>query len=352
MPSKPPENASLAIQNVVVPSVAGTSATIEWETDKPGTSQVNICDPAGICIQSEPKEDLVTTHSITMANLKADTKYHYTVISKDAAGNEAKSEGDLTTLKQIDTTPPMISEIKPLSITESSAIITWVTDEAATSQVSYGKTSSYGTDMSDDKLITSHVITLTKLEPATTYHFTVKSTDASSNEAASQTDQTFTTLQPIPVGPNVGNRAPDFTLQTSDGNSVTLSTLRGKIVIVNFWATWCGPCVAEMPNFQEIYNETDTWPHDQLEILAIHVQQQGSITPQDYKQNNQLTFPVLLDTTGEIAAKYTPPPDQLGNHYDGIPKTFFIDKDGIIQKFQYGSFQDKQTIEDILNSLK
>lgn len=97
-----------------------------------------------------------------------------------------------------DTTPPTISNVQVMDITDTSATITWTTDEPADSLVEYGTTTSYGSSEYDPTLTTSHSITLTGLSPGTTYHFRVSSTDAAGNTAVSQ-DYTFTTTQSSPT---------------------------------------------------------------------------------------------------------------------------------------------------------
>jgi len=238
---------------------------------------------------------------------------------------------------------PIIQGVSISSITETGAIIRWTTDEPATSQVKYGKTETYGsTTPLDTKLTTSHNVTLTGLDPNTTYHYTVISRDASGNKATFAEDQTFTTLPAIPVGYQKGNRAPDFTLKTLDNKTITLSKLQGKIVMVNFWATWCVPCKDELPFFQAISKD---WSGEELVILAIHVKN-GAATAQSWINDKEYTFPVLLDSEGNAQTLYgftasTP-----------IPKTFFIDRDGIIREVKDVSFSNQAEIESILNSLQ
>ena len=139
------------------------------------------------------------------------------------------------TLAQTDTTPPAITEINVPSIDETSATITWTTDEPATSQVKYGLEDTYGkTSDIDEQLTTSHTVTLTGLKTDTVYHYRVISNDISGNETISAVDNTLKTPAPIPIGVEIGNRAPDFTLETVDGNEISLKELKGKKVIINF----------------------------------------------------------------------------------------------------------------------
>ena len=139
-------------------------------------------------------------------------------------------------------------------------------------------------------------------------------------------------------GVQVGNPAPDFQLQDLDGQPVALSNLRGKAVLLNFWATWCPPCRREMSYIQEIYDE---WPEEWLVVLAINIGESASKV-REFIQNYGLSFPVLLDTKEDVAQKY---------NIRGIPTTFFIDKDGIIRVKIVGAFPSKAAIERNLNEI-
>ncbi len=139
-------------------------------------------------------------------------------------------------------------------------------------------------------------------------------------------------------GINEGELAPDFELQSLDGEAVSLSDFRGQPVLLNFWATWCGPCVGEMPLLQEIHEE---WEAKGLALLAVNV---GDTSTQvkDFMQSYNLSMPVLLDTRRSVSGRYS---------IIGIPTTFFIDKDGIIQEKVVGAFPDKESIERYLEEI-
>jgi thiol-disulfide isomerase/thioredoxin len=139
----------------------------------------------------------------------------------------------------------------------------------------------------------------------------------------------------VAVGTQTGNLAPDFQLQNLDGQTVSLSSLRGNPVMLNFWATWCGPCRAEMPYLQQIHDE---WSDRGLVLLAIDLGESSS-TVESYLKSNNLSLTVLLDTRQEVGRKYDIRP---------IPTTFFIDEDGIIQRVKVGAFQSKEQIEQYL----
>ena len=136
----------------------------------------------------------------------------------------------------------------------------------------------------------------------------------------------------------VGNPAPNFQLPDLDGQTISLNDLKGKPVLINFWATWCSPCVSEMPYIQEIHED---WSDTGLMVLAINIGDSPQAVEQ-FLQEHNLALPVLLDTQNRVAAQY-------GIQY--IPTTFFIDKDGIIQEKIVGAFTSKTQIETRLSKI-
>jgi len=141
-----------------------------------------------------------------------------------------------------------------------------------------------------------------------------------------------------PSGARVGEPAPDFKLQNLDGQYISLSDLRGKPVLLNFWATWCPPCRVEMPYLQEIFEE---WSDKGLVLLTIDIGE-GPSQIKEFLEANNLSLPVLLDTKKNVAQRY---------NITGIPTTFFIDKDGVIREKIIGAFPSKGAIEKHLNKI-
>ncbi|MFB0559368.1 MAG: TlpA family protein disulfide reductase [Dehalococcoidales bacterium] len=137
----------------------------------------------------------------------------------------------------------------------------------------------------------------------------------------------------------VGEPAPDFQLQNLDGQSVSLSDFQGKPILLNFWATWCSPCVYEMPFMQQVYEE---WSGKGLVLLAINIRENPSRV-KEFLQSLNLSLPVLLDTRQAAAQKY--------NVSGIIPTSFFIDSDGIIQEKIIGAFSSKEAIEKYLDKI-
>ena len=139
-------------------------------------------------------------------------------------------------------------------------------------------------------------------------------------------------------GTEVGKLAPDFQLQSLYEKTFSLSDFRGKAVLLNFWATWCGPCRAEMPFLQQVHEE---WAAEELVILAVDIGESQSEV-QEFMQNAKFTLFTLLDTHNDVALQY---------NIRAIPTTFFIDKDGIIQDLKIGAFSSELEITTWLSKI-
>jgi peroxiredoxin len=124
--------------------------------------------------------------------------------------------------------------------------------------------------------------------------------------------------------PRVGSEAPDFALKDLNGREVNLKDLRGRPVMINFWATWCPPCRQEIPVIEEMYRSTRH--RADYEILGVATQSDLS-TVRAFVGEFNMTFPVLPDVDGRVTSLY---------HILPIPTTFFIDKDGIIREIRVG----------------
>ena len=123
-----------------------------------------------------------------------------------------------------------------------------------------------------------------------------------------------------------GAVVPDFTAETVDGNTFNLSDQKGKVVLLNFWATWCGPCVGEMPAFERLYNEYG----EKVSILAVNCEEDKNTVSQ-FISDSGYTFPVAYDVDGDISTQYST---------SGIPYTLVIGKDGLIKKIFLGADSD------------
>ncbi|GGP16561.1 TlpA family protein disulfide reductase [Oceanobacillus neutriphilus] len=136
----------------------------------------------------------------------------------------------------------------------------------------------------------------------------------------------------VKEGLEIGDQAPDFKLNTLDGETLQLSDFRGERVMINFWATWCPPCRQEMPDMERFYQE-----HDPI-IFSVNVTDEELNTQlvKDFMQELKLTFPVLLDKEGEVSNLY---------RIQAIPMTYMIDAEGIIQFKSFGALSYKQMVK-------
>ncbi|HUV43418.1 MAG TPA: TlpA disulfide reductase family protein [Dehalococcoidales bacterium] len=118
--------------------------------------------------------------------------------------------------------------------------------------------------------------------------------------------------------------APDFTLKDLDGNTVRLSDLRGKVVFLNFWATWCPPCRAEMPDIEKVHRK---YRDRDVVVLGIDLRESVS-TVRAFIGEGGYTWTFLLDTTGKVGSMY---------QVRGIPASYFIDRKGVIRAVAIGA---------------
>lgn len=123
--------------------------------------------------------------------------------------------------------------------------------------------------------------------------------------------------------PTTGEKSPDFTLKSRDGGNIKLSEQRGNIVLVNFWASWCGPCREELPAFEELYQEYQDMG---VEILAVNVDDEAE-KANVLLQDIEVSFPVLFDTSGEVSQLYD---------VSAMPTTVLVDRDGNVRLLHPG----------------
>jgi peroxiredoxin len=118
--------------------------------------------------------------------------------------------------------------------------------------------------------------------------------------------------------PEVGHPAPDFTLRTPGGGTISLHALRGKVVLLNFWATWCHPCRSEMPELSAWYRQQHA---KGLVVLGVD-QQEGAHAAAEYAQRIHASYPLALDSDGSVSSRY----DVVG-----LPTSFLIDRNGVVR---------------------
>jgi thiol-disulfide isomerase/thioredoxin len=141
----------------------------------------------------------------------------------------------------------------------------------------------------------------------------------------------------LSVGIAVGELAPDFTGTTVDGQTITLSDLKGKLVLVNVFASWCGPCRLETPHLVEVYNELD---RDRVEFIGLNLQETPGAV-EFFKDEFSINYPLVLNESGDLTDIYSP---------IGLPTTWFIDRDGVI-RFRFSGAMTKEALQAILEDV-
>lgn len=138
-----------------------------------------------------------------------------------------------------------------------------------------------------------------------------------------------------------GNTPPDFELSTLSGDIIKLTDYKGKKVILNFWASWCGPCKAEMPHMQNFYAKNKDSAN--VEIIAVNLttEERGLVSIEKFVDAYGLTFPIPLDNNGEVMDMY---------RIMTIPTTYMISMDGTIKHKIIGPM-DEKTIKELVDNL-
>src|SRR5881296_3315057 len=145
------------------------------------------------------------------------------------------------------------------------------------------------------------------------------------------------------IGPRVGTTAPNFQLWDLDGKRISLSQYQGRVVLLNFWATWCGPCRVEMPTMEQLYR---TFSRKDFEILAVSIDVQGVAITRPFQQEYHLTFPILHDADYRVGLTYGA---------RSIPMTFLVDRQGVVRHRifgarDWGASDARQLVQMLINS--
>ncbi|HVJ49336.1 redoxin domain-containing protein [Desulfitobacterium sp.] len=161
------------------------------------------------------------------------------------------------------------------------------------------------------------------------------------NNSNSDSNTVSSKANQLKVGLEEGNLAPDFELQRVDGNSIKLSSLQGKKIILNFWASWCPPCRQEMPDMEKLYVDQKD---NGVEILAVNltnIEKSRADVP-SFMKAYDITFPVALDEKGKVSQQYD---------VSSIPASFIIDSWGVIQRKFVGPMT-YDSMKSMLKSIK
>src|SRR3990172_852261 len=287
----------IALLTGAYPVIAG-SATLTWDPPTTNVDQTPLTDLAGYKVYYGTTSgtysstiDIGNVINYTVSSLAENTTYYFAVTAYDTLANESSYSNEVSKTTS-DTAAPVISGVSTSNITNSGATITWNTDEASTSQIEYGTTTSYGSSTTiDNNMVTSHSVTVSGLLSWTTYHFKVKSQDAASNLATSG-DFTFSTLAPPDTTPPTGtitiNNNAAYATTTSVTLTLTCSDTESSCTemrLSNNGTTW---------NAWETYAATKSWvltSGDGMKTVYVKYKDNASNISSDF------TDTITLDST-------------------------------------------------------
>jgi len=150
--------------------------------------------------------------------------------------------------------------------------------------------------------------------------------------------QTSESTVDIPIGTSIGELAPDITGTTLDGEPLTLSELRGELVLVNVFASWCGPCRAEIPHLVELFDEIE---NEGIAFVGLNLSE-SSAAVSFFRNEFDINFPLLLDEDGRLTEIYQP---------IGLPTSWFIDADGVV-RYVFAGPMTKEMLTGILDDIE
>lgn len=156
--------------------------------------------------------------------------------------------------------------------------------------------------------------------------------------AQSQTEAAVQTDLDLPVGTKVGELAPNFTGTTLDGETIRLSDLRGKTVLINVFASWCGPCRLEMPHLVEA---ADQFGDQEVVFVGINLQENPEAV-KAFRDEFNVQFPLVLNEDGSLTNNlYTP---------IGLPTSWFIDQDGVV-RYVFAGAMTREVLQNVLDDV-
>ena len=142
----------------------------------------------------------------------------------------------------------------------------------------------------------------------------------------------------LPVGTAVGELAPDITGTTLEGQEIAISDQQGNVVLVNVFASWCGPCRVEAPHLVEVYNNLD---QEKFEFIGLNLQERPTEV-EFFRDEFFIDFPLVLNEGGDLTNIYSP---------IGLPTTWFIDRDGVV-RFVFSGPMTKEALQAILEDVE
>ncbi len=324
---------SVRISDVSVSNITDKSATLSWTTSEPAITTVLIYNEKINYSRRYNDTTAAISHTILIDELIPGTPYNYRLFIESPTDIISAVENYFTTLAAA-VNQILISNVRVIDITEFGATVLWTTNKPGSSEVEYWRSGSVERrTMSSDKLTTVHNVILSGLIQDATYHFVIRSIDSDGVKAQSENTGTFI----LAVAPVVGKQAPDFTLNSLNGKSITLSDYQGKVVMLDFWRASCPGCREKMPLIQNAFSRISP---AKIVILCVNVGEREPLI-QSLAMNGKWTVPIVLDQDEVVGVRY---------RISGFPTTFFIDADGIVRMID-AEFDNATELENLLNSM-
>ena len=139
------------------------------------------------------------------------------------------------------------------------------------------------------------------------------------------------------VAPSLGTAAPDFTLPKLDGGTAQLASQRGRVVVVNFWASWCGPCVSETPRLVQWYERYRDSGLVVLGVDSLYLDSRPSVA--DFVQKSKVSYPILLDGEGTVSKQW---------RAQQLPRSYVVDRSGVVRFMRIGELTTDDLTAQVL----
>lgn len=298
--------------NITVSDLTTGSATISFTTDSAQVIDALVYDEQGKIIGVFSDSIPVINHIIRIETLYPDSLYSFQLLSADASGSRSISEKhSFTTLKP----PPVISNVQISKATESAAWVTWETDRPAVTELTYWEEgSTYQNTISENATGTNHEAIIQPLDSQSIYAFVIRANNIQNHRIIAE----YEGLISLKNSAQIIERAPDFTLPSVKGETMQLSSYRGKDVLLAFWSMNCPSCQQKILLLQEAF---DRAVDDRVSIITVHGPAREDAI-ESYCSSHGLTLPVLLDIQADVGSSY---------NVVQLPATFILDQSGVIR---------------------
>jgi peroxiredoxin/uncharacterized membrane protein YphA (DoxX/SURF4 family) len=317
--------------NITVSDLTISGGIINFTTNSYEVVNIIVYDKDGKITGLFSDISPVTNHSIKVDNLYPATTYYFQLLSGDiTSGKRISEKHSFTTMEP----PPVIFNVSISKTTDSLAWITWETDRPTTAEVIYWEEGTTGrTTISDNISNTIHESVIQRLDRERVYAFLIMARDAYGHQLIAE----YEGILSLKTGNQLTQRAPDIALHTVTGDTLELSSYRGKVVLLTFWSMTCPSCQKKMPLLQKAFEREDT---NKVAIITVHGPGREAAI-KSYCSSQGLTLPVLLDLQGDAGASY---------NVMQLPAAFVLDQSGVIRSVD-PEFETQDELDRIIKQI-